>query len=475
MASTLKLSLVLLAVDRATAVVRAVNRTVERLTGPAQRVGQAWGNLTGLVRGVAGAMAVAGAAGAGAFFGFKRVADEVDRINDQARQLGMTTQRFQELGFAAQMNGSSAGEMAQALEFLSRNMVAARDGSEETAKWLRLAGITAKNLADPTFSAADAMERMAETYQRVGDKGRNAQIKLKVSTELLGRGGASLNQMLNQGKQTIREYAAEANRLGIVLDDKTVGAMQDFNDEFDRARLTVFGAMANALRAITPAVGRLVGQLTDWVVRNRELIATRVVEWFGRMERSLPKIITALGALASVTGSLLIWMDQVADAVGGWENIFTVVAGVIALKAVVAVAALTKAVMALTVAAAASPFGWLAAAVAFAYALAFHLDRVVAIAERINRASPEWFKRWTLPGRFFGALEDKGRDTLNERATERVGTEKGRGTNRGLNFGGTLKIEIDGNGQPRVRSMIKDDPNAPLDFELYSGRQMVTR
>lgn len=469
MASMLKLSLVLQAVDRASGVIRAVRGATAALRAPVARVGEAWTNLSGLVRGVAGAVALAGGIAGTAAFGFKRVADQVDRLNDQARQLGITTQRLQELGFAAQMNGSSAEALGQALEFLSANMVEARNGSKEMQQWFARAGITMRELE--TLKVDDVFERIAEKYLEVGDAGQNAEKKIAMSRALMGRGGAQLNQMLNQGKATLRQYAAEANRLGIVLDTRTVSAMAEFNDQVDRARLTLFGSLARALGAITPRIAEVVGRFTNWVTVNDRLIATRLVEWFDRIAESGPRVLTAIGNLASVTGAALIVADRFAQVFGGWETVLTAVAAVIALKMVVAVAALTKAVAGLTVAAAASPFGWLVAAVGFAYALAFHLERVVAIAERINKATPEWFKNWTLPGRFLGALETTGKERLIEQATERVGTEKGRATN----FAGTLKIEIDSNGQPRVRSLIKD-PGSDVDLDVYLGRQMaVTR
>ncbi|MCW5666472.1 MAG: hypothetical protein KIT35_21790 [Piscinibacter sp.] len=473
MASMLKLSLVLTAVDRATAVVRVVSRTVERLRAPAARVGEAWGNLTSQVRGVAAALALAGGIAGTAAFGFKRVADEVDRLNDQARQLGITTQRLQELGFAAQMNGSSAEALGQALEFLAQNMVEARNGSKETQLWFARAGITMRELQ--TMKVDEVFERIADTYLRVGDAGQNAEKKIAMSRALMGRGGAQLNQMLNQGKATLRQYAAEANRLGIVLDTKTVDAMAEFNDQVDRARSTLFGSMARALGAVTPRVAELVGRFTNWVTVNDRLIATRLVEWFERLAESGPRVLTAVANLTAVVGSALVVADQFAQTIGGWDTVLTLVAGVIALKMVVAVVALTKAVGALTVAAASNPFFWAVAAAVGLAAIVFRLQQAVDLAEKL--AEKAAFLRF-MPGigsalNYLAPLSGSngGEAGVVGDPNERRGGPRRGGTPRELGFSGTLKIEIDSEGRARVRSLSKDS-DSQVDMNVVLGRQM---
>lgn len=355
---SLRLAFVIEAVDRATGRVNAIRERLEKLTetprkirasfrdlgqavgldrmrNAAGNVGESVGRLTGLVRGLATGLGVLGAAGVGAFFGIKRLADETDAIADNAARLGITTQALQELGFAAQMSGSSVDEMGQGLGFLANNLAEARQGNEQMLKTLSRIGVTMADLRDPTFSATDALARMADTYQRVSKDGLNGNEMINTSRALMGRSGDRLIQLLKQGSAGLQGYALEARRLGIVLSDETVKSMGSFNDEFDRTKLILFGNLSTALQAVMPRIQGIVERLGSWTIANRVLIGTKLTEFMDRLEQALPSIWTAAVQLATGIGAVAAACDTVAQAMGGWQVVITLLTEFMILKAVV--------------------------------------------------------------------------------------------------------------------------------------------
>lgn len=503
MSNNLKLAFVIEAIDNATKKIRDVGAAVDKTREPMRRaraaareffeaagVGRLRAQLDAIrsrgaafldtARGIAGGVALMAATSGGAFFGFKRLADQTDRINDQAAALGMTTRRFQQMGFAAQMNGSNQDEMAQSLIFLNKNMGEARDGSKEMQAMFRNVGITLADLRNPSFTAGDALERIADTFQRVGDAGNNAGKKVQVSTALLGRSGFRQIQFLNGGSAAMRRFYEEADRLGVTLDQTTVSNMGAFNDSFDRLRLTVFGALANALGPATPKLQAIVERVVEWTAANRGLIASRVGEFIERVAAALPGFMTATAQIASVVFRFAIGADRVAQALGGWQVVLGAIGVILATKVVVSF------VMLLATIARAVPiivgvgkiFFWLAAGLAGAFAAP------AAIAAGLIAAAVAIWSYWEPIGEFFSGLWEtlkriggskitatpaEGAPSIyagaDEWARYRAGSALAPG---GQQLGGTLRIQVDGEGRPRVTEVRKAQGSS-LDFDVYGG------
>ena len=115
--SNLKLAFILEAIDKATEPMRRVGRAVDQINEPAKRasrsmaeVGYRFGRLMGnrlsrqwgdvaesgnklreTSQGIAQAFGAVSLAAGSAFYAMKRTVDEVDRVNDTAKKLGMAT------------------------------------------------------------------------------------------------------------------------------------------------------------------------------------------------------------------------------------------------------------------------------------------------------------------------------------------------------------------------------------------------
>jgi len=489
----LRLAFVIEAIDRASGRLNAVRQRIDKLTEPARRVraafrdmtqaagldrmrgalgsvGEAAGRLTGLVRGVATGLGVVGVAAAGAFFGIKRMADETDSIADQARRLGITTQDFQGFGLAAQMNGSSDDEMAQALAFRANNMVQARDGNKELQQWFQRVGVTMADLRNPAFKASDAIARVADTYKRVGTDGGNAERQIAASRALMGRSGDRLNQMLRMGSAAMREYVREAERLGITLSDKTVASMTDFNDEFDRTRLILFGNLSTALSGVMPRIQAVVERVGGWVMANRQLIATRLTDFMDRLEQALPAIVKSTGQVAVGIGLVAAVCDTVAQAMGGWQNVIVAISAVLAAKGVIAVISMATAV-----------YGLAASMGVLTVASLPVLAGVAALAALAGVVYLAWEPIKKLFRSIFGGADTAlakltnvpapGAPSIYASEDEWARYRQGSAIQpQTAKVGGTLKVEVVGPG--RV-TQVQREPGSGMDIDAYSGLSMV--
>lgn len=509
--SNLRLAFVIDAVDKATAVVNRINRTVDRMTEPVRKVRASFNGLlqasrmervqaaVGQLReraggmlawgqGVAAGVAAITLAAGGAGFALKRTIDQVDTMLDQAKKLNVPIEMYQRLGYAAQLNGSSQEDMGSALQFISQNMVEAINGSKETAAWFARVGISVDRLRK--MNAVQVFEAIADKFAAVGDAGGNAEKKIALMRALMGRSGAELKQTLDLGSAGLRKFYAEADRLGAVISGDAAEAMGDFNDEFDRASISVRGVMRAIAAGALPVLTDLAKRTQAWAVANRELIASRVVEFVDQVLPRLPGIALSLGQIAGGLATVIGLADRFAQALGGWETVFAVITGIILGKGLLALTSLATALWGVGAAFLATPFGWFAAGVAGVAALA---ALIIAKWEPIKA----FFERlWAPVSRVIGLFNSRityapqegapsiyaGSDAwARYRAGSAVGTAMApaaavapsvAGGGQRVDVGGTLKIEFDGDGRPRVREL-RRAPGSVLDVDVHLGAVMA--
>ena len=489
MSSNLKLAFTIDAVDRATGPIMAIRRTIQNLVGPAARVRNAYSGVAeGVTAATRSALAVGASVGAG-LFGMRRIADTVDRIADAAASLGMTTQKLQQFGYAAQLNGSSLDEMSQSLIFLNKNMAEARDGNAEMVQWMRRAGITSADLRNRSFTAADGLLRIADKFKQVGNVGDNAQRKVAVSTQLLGRQGFRMIQLLNGGASALEELFAEAERYGVIISDDSIRRVGAFNDEWDRLRGTLFGATVDAAAKATPVLQGLIKKFAEWAAVNRVLISTKVEDFFKRINDGLPKFLDGASKVWTMFNRLASGADRVSQALGGWPNLLALLAGLMGAKMVLAVFELAAALRVLNAAAWANPLTWVLAAVVALVAaiplLVLQWDKVIEKLYQLDKAAPAWLRLMTGPALKFvssigGGPQPEGTwspapegswessPLLPNRQVAPYSAFPSKADR--FDMGGVLDIRIRSDGKTRVEDFRKK-PGSLLDLSVDVGNQ----
>lgn len=498
--SQLKLEFVLQAVDKATATVTKINRTIDKLTEPARRVrasftalikesrmdrvqaamgnlGESFGGLTGKLGGVAAGMAAVTAATTAAVFGLKSVADQVDAISDKAAGLSMDPQTYQRMGYAAQMAGSSMAELGDAFGFLQNNISQALSGDKNALQFFANVGVSARDLR--ALKPEQVFEKIADKFKEVGDGGINASRKVEAMQAIFGKGGKKLKQVLDLGSDGLKRFYEEADALGITLGGDTLSAMGAFNDTWDKMKLTVFGAVARGLAQIAPALEAVMERVVQWTAANRDLINAKFTEWAEKAAVVVPKIATAAYEVVVAVAEVVSVVDRVARALGGWEVVIAVVTGVIAGNLLVSLASVTTALYGVAAAFLATPFGWFAAAAAAVAVVGVAIYQNWDQVEKIF--SDVWISFLDGIDSVVAAMPDWLTDLLTGGAPKRVdiNVREGAGSSPAsalgpsgaskTDVGGTLKITIDSEGRPKV-SELKRAPWSPMRMDVgYTG------
>lgn len=216
---------------------------------------------------------VSGAARAGAEMRdvITRTVETASALNDTSVALGVTTEALQELGYAAQLNGSSLEGMADGLRKLSIHMEAAAEGGGEAAEVFRKLGVSVTE--GGKLRAADAvLEDIAEKFKAMPDGAR----KVATAIDLFGKPGASLIPTLSEGREGLAALRQEARDLGIVLDKDTIAAGDDLGDTWDKLKAAADGLRYSIGGPLLSGFKELLDSMVRWIKANRELIAQRL-------------------------------------------------------------------------------------------------------------------------------------------------------------------------------------------------------
>jgi hypothetical protein len=230
-----------------------------------------------------GGLLAGGAIGA-AFWGFARAtADIGDAIQDNATRLGISTQAYQELGYAASLSASNAEQLTSALLMLQDRAVDAAQGGEGSAKSFRRLGVAVKNAHGDIKPSDELLLDVADKIAAMEDPAKQT----AAAVDAFGRGGRALLPFLKQGRKGISALTEEARELGGGFDEAAVAASAEFNDAIDRSHFVVNTLRGRIATALLPAL--------RWLVDG----FTKAGAWIARMTRGSEFFTAALGILAS--------------------------------------------------------------------------------------------------------------------------------------------------------------------------------
>lgn len=199
--------------------------------------GSASGLLSMGVGGLAGGFATA-LLGAGFMSTIGEAINSLDKMDEAAERIGLTTESLSGLAYAGKLSGVEFDDMATALSKLSVKMQDAASGGKEASAWFNDVGVSV-NGADGNLKSVDVvLAEVADRFRGFEDGAG----KTALAVDGFGKSGAKLVPMLNQGAAGLKEMHDEAASLGGIIDGKLAKQSAEFNDNLDR--LAVLSASA---------------------------------------------------------------------------------------------------------------------------------------------------------------------------------------------------------------------------------------
>lgn len=165
----------------------------------------------------------------------QHVVETAGKISDLADRTGLGTREIQRFQYAAEQSGGSLEAVAQATGSLNDKLV---EGNAGTVAALQSVNLSLEQLR--AMRPGEAFETVADAVGRIPDP----MVRSQVAIELLGRSGQVLLPAMVAGFKGVGD---EAERLGLVIAEQDVKALDDFGDAWSRLQTRVTAATAGML------------------------------------------------------------------------------------------------------------------------------------------------------------------------------------------------------------------------------------
>jgi len=162
------------------------------------------------------------------------IAKSADALAESAQKAGLSLSSYQKLGAMAKFAGSDVDAMAKSVTIVTKNAFAAVEGNKELSGTFNKLGVSLKD--------ANGQLKSQETiYQEtiLGLAGmQNGTEKTATAIKLLGKSGAELVPMLNQGAEAMKAQLATGDKY-VTLSDSLAKSSGVSNDHLDMLAITI--------------------------------------------------------------------------------------------------------------------------------------------------------------------------------------------------------------------------------------------
>lgn len=243
------------------------------------------------------------AVGAFALKALRSGIDAADKAGDTARRIGLSTEAYTQLSFAAQLSSVSQETLNTSLTTFARNASRAVDDSGPLAKSFKALGISAQEFQELSpeeklLRVADAIKALPEGFDRA-----------RFATEVFGKSGAAMVLLLEGGAEGLRAMMKEADALGVTITTRTAQDAGRFNDALDRMTANFTKVRNEATRSVVSGFAPLAEAFQKFIQNSG------VVEGAAN---ALILVLKGIGLAANLVGDIFSFTGKI---LAGWAGV----------------------------------------------------------------------------------------------------------------------------------------------------------
>ncbi|MDO8294384.1 MAG: hypothetical protein Q7T29_16200 [Gallionella sp.] len=314
MADKFQLKAIISAVDKITPTLKGVQRAA-RMTNKTLR------DIGGAGRSLMGSLGLpAGLAFGSVIYGATRAANAVMQfaggIQDAADRTGSGVTGYQLLTNMLESVGGSAEDAEMAFTQFNKGVANAAAGTDKSfSGLLHKLHIPLKDAQGNVRSLTDMMPELADAFA----KNTDPTMRTRMALEFWGKSGTKMIPIMTGGRKALAAYNTEQERLGTIVSDKSIGALDDMGDSLGVLNKQVKVQLTEGLARMVPAIMPIIKSMSEWIANNKELIQTTI-------SKTLTDIAVALKgvdwvAFAKGIGDVIRGIGSFIETMGGMKNV----------------------------------------------------------------------------------------------------------------------------------------------------------
>lgn len=188
-------------------------------------------------------------------------------LKRQSEILGISTDNLQKFTLAAKEAGVSSEDAATGLRFLNKNIGEAILNGGEAGKEFAKLGINLKDGEGKTKDVTEVAALLADKLQGMHSQAERTTVAMK----LLGRGGANLLPMFQEGGKGIEEAVKDFEELGGGISEDFTKQAHEAERQTVRFQFALTSLKSRIAQAVMPAFEGIFKFMTKWVVKLIDL------------------------------------------------------------------------------------------------------------------------------------------------------------------------------------------------------------
>ena len=292
-----------------------------------------WKALGDTVAAVGAAMAAAAAAAAAAIVSAgKALADfavsgaaYADDLLTMSTVTGMSTEKLQELQYASELVDVSVDTITGSMKKNLQSMRKVQQGNEKLAGVYDQLGVSVLDANGNLRNDEDVYWDLINALGQVSDETERDALAM----EVLGKSATDLNPLIEAGADTMKALSVQAHQAGYVLDEDTLEAFGDFDDQLRKLDVGATAAKNAMGTILLPVLTNLAGEGVDLLgeftrgildangdmEKMGEVVDTVLPQVLDAIMEYLPEILDlAISIITAIANSLIENIDVIIDA-----------------------------------------------------------------------------------------------------------------------------------------------------------------
>ena len=185
-----------------------------------------------------------------------------------AKQTGISTENLSVMKYMAEQTGVGFEVLTKGFKKLSTEILGAEEGKKESIATFARLNITQAQVSASGNDLFAVLELIADRFQTLPD----GPLKAAEAQALFGKAGMALIPILNEGSSGVAQYRSEAESLGLVLNESTIGKMEELHASMVKAKGSAEGAGLAITSALLPAILDLDNGLVFLIEKMKEFL-----------------------------------------------------------------------------------------------------------------------------------------------------------------------------------------------------------
>lgn len=194
-------------------------------------------------------------AGTALFAVAKSTANYGDELVKASQRMGTSIADTARLQHAAKLSDTDLSSLTRTVGFLSKQMLEASQGNAEAKRNFDALGLSVTTSGGQLKGTTQILLELNDKFRLMPEGPEKTALALRA----LGKSGAEALPLLNSN---LREAFTEAEKFGLVMDEKAAKAAEHFNDELTKLQAVVRGITSDIGNELIPKFDAMVHALT---------------------------------------------------------------------------------------------------------------------------------------------------------------------------------------------------------------------